>query len=493
MIKKIIDVASKTEFDAYKAEYANQKYVSPDDFSGTDLAKVQAAYDYCLANDISVIKLNRDYDLTGGSIYLSTTNYLESVWFIDGRLIKSDSGYMFTRTVSDKGTDAPRFYKVKFLGDSTSVNKAVIIDGDNMIRPVFSDCYFNYISAVHSTDYTQSIRIDGCEMFRATDNFISSTNHIDLVLTNNKFETSPSYPLVYSLNNSGSTFAVTVCRIENNVIEGYTNVSPIQISSGIGLSIKNNYFEANKVDIDFIATTGLKNVSGEISGNGFFGSLDVTNIKFNSLTNVAKLKVSDCTSNIPNDALKGFMSKAPAIIDNIYLNAGGTMLIGGVPYTQKVRDLFTITISEVSAGVGLRVKIDNFMRKGTSIVDVLGMSYLVNISASMRSTTNYRSSYTGILSFIGVLSGTVQAKVMLTHLNKAGTDAPDDGSQGLDANISVKFYNADSVVVPVTTTDESIVIDFSQLKYTGTALIEKAIVKPLDTLLNESTYYMPKY
>lgn len=45
--------------------------LSPDDFEGTDVEKLQAAFDYAVENDISNIVLNRTYDVTGGSIFTS--------------------------------------------------------------------------------------------------------------------------------------------------------------------------------------------------------------------------------------------------------------------------------------------------------------------------------------------------------------------------------------------------------------------------------------
>ena len=81
------------------------KSISPDWFVGTDVEKVQRAFDVSVANGSTQIDIDRTYNLTGGTIYVDRGSHSEdeiSPWSRrnlivcgsgEGRLIKEDPGF----------------------------------------------------------------------------------------------------------------------------------------------------------------------------------------------------------------------------------------------------------------------------------------------------------------------------------------------------------------------------------------------------------------
>lgn len=298
-------------------------FIDPDQFTGTDAQKLQKAYVYGLQNNIPNIVLGRMFNITGSSVYLPdnmSLYTLQEITITGGGIIKNDNGYFFTRAANNINCHAPIFHNVKFYGSFNST--AIVLDGNKMFRGTFSHCYFTRTALIQTNKYTQSLRVDHCEMWYATSSFIKGLNHFDLNITNNTFEESQSH-LLEAVSTSKDEYALTGARITNNCIEGYVTISPIKISSGLALVISNNYFEANKAHIEIVATTGVRNVVGEISGNLMTDNRDTADIKCSTANILTMLNVQSNTSNI--GAGKFHISKAPGHALNNHIYGGGSL------------------------------------------------------------------------------------------------------------------------------------------------------------------------
>ena len=247
--------------DSQLAHIENNIDITPDDFEGSDVEKIQQALDYVVENNINTITLNRSYDLTGGIVYYNG-KWAKPPTFKDGTLIKNDTGYMFSRLADNNNSNTPLFLNVTFIGNTE--NPCYIIDGDKLIRQGFDHCYFRGIGLIKTAGYLQSLRLHSCEMSFSPDIFINCSGAYDVSITNNKFEESHN-ALIKSYSDSTDGPACHALRITNNLIEGYVVEPPIILSSAYGLTISNNYFEANHCgDIEFITSIGIITIQGVI-------------------------------------------------------------------------------------------------------------------------------------------------------------------------------------------------------------------------------------
>ncbi|MCC5881597.1 MAG: hypothetical protein JJU25_03030 [Halomonas sp.] len=268
--------------------------VVPDQFSGSDTERVQAAYDYVLENGLTTVYLDRVYDLTGGSVYLSSDDWAPVVIFVGGGLTKRDDGFMFDRRTANLATDAPKFQGVRFRGSEDAT--AVISNGSRMIRQNFSQqCDFRHVAAIHSDSYTQSVRFLNTEMYESAGTFILAPRHYDLSCHENRFEAN-SHRLIEAVTDEPGQWALSVARFTNNCIEGYTRVAPIRLSSASSLLFQGNYCEHNNTTLEFIRTDGIQQVSGKIEVNSFYESRSEVDIDLGQL-NCSNLEISHNTSN----------------------------------------------------------------------------------------------------------------------------------------------------------------------------------------------------
>lgn len=110
--------------------------ITPDDFPGTDHAKLQAAVNHCTANGYPTIILDRMLDLTGaGPVSVDKTPswaVRSSLTFegTGGGIVKHDAGVVFTSATEETGDLT--FRGVKFV--STAGAGSVLIDADKLLR-----------------------------------------------------------------------------------------------------------------------------------------------------------------------------------------------------------------------------------------------------------------------------------------------------------------------------------------------------------------------
>lgn len=295
--------------------------IVPDQYTGTDIQKVQAAYDYALDNDLTTVHLNRIYDLTGGSIYLPSTDWAPALIFVGGGLTKRDDGFMFDRRASNLSIDAPKFQRVRFQGREGAT--AVISNGSRMIRQTFSDlCHFRHIAAIHADVYTQSVRLINTDMYESAGTFILAPRHYDLSCHENRFEAN-SHRLIEAVSDQPDQWPISVARFTNNCIQGYTRQAPIRLSGASSFLFQGNYCEHNNTTIEFVISKGMQQVSGKIEGNAFYETHGEADIDLGQL-NCRYLEISNNTSNVPAGKFlirqRGGASPTTA---NNYLYSGG--------------------------------------------------------------------------------------------------------------------------------------------------------------------------
>ena len=449
--------------------------LTPDDFEGTDLEKIQKAYDYAVDNEVRTIHLNRKYDLTGGSVILKSGNFVAPIiHFIHGGLTKQDAGYMFTRSEDDgNNTNSPIFTNVQFNGNASAT--CYVINADKMIRSQFINCAFDSVGLLETNSYTQSVRVFKCVMTNSPATFIKGKQHIDMDIDNNRFETSPN-PLIEGISNSVSTYANIGVRITNNLIEGYTTSPTIIMSSALGLVISNNYLEHNKGHIKFINGGGLLNIAGEINANYLTRNSETIDIEFDGhLTH--RLEVSNNTTNVSSG--KALLSNTVAIANNNNMYAGGTLYPLNTYYPSTRKNMLRVTSNDEN---GLTVVFDSPTGSTTSM---LGLSFLVSVSASFGNSVNYRAVYTGILNFNGFYEtdeSLLKLTATINNLTMAGVGGNTTGLNGTDSDVIVSFRSTGSNTINTGVANPIVEINFPKLVHNSDTRVS---IKPISDLLFE--------
>lgn len=473
------------KMDEELAHISNNIDLTPDDFDGTDIEKLQQAFDYAVENEIKTIKLNRSYDLTGGTV-LCNWGHGKQILVRDGSLVKADDGFMFDRDSDDNECDSPMFENVYFKGTG---GKPYVINGGVMIRQNFVGCCFSGVGCITTSSYIQSLRMNNCEMSYAPDVFIRCNTCYDLNITDNRFEASNNH-LLYITSSVPSMFAINGGRISNNLIEGYTTKTPIVISSSLGLVISDNYFEANFGDIEFIKLEGLtNNIDCVISGNSMYSTKTNWHIKANGNI-AAQLFVHDNVSNITkaSDEHSFVIGVPESQVTNNYLYAGGRRVEKGT----IIRTNKEVSYSIIEVGGAPAIRLQPKTNPYSLVHHILGETYFIQLKSTYGNSTYYRASYSGLLTIGGTWSSTLNTTVKylhMTHLQAFNITGTNDISTNLpsDSEIFIFFEaspNNDKMIE--TTTNSDIIILFSKLKYN--ADFTEAKVLNISGILSDSRY-----
>ena len=471
------------EVNSQLAHIENNIDITPDDFEGSDVEKIQQALDYVVENNINTITLNRSYDLTGGIVYYNG-KWAKPPTFKDGTLIKNDTGYMFSRLADNNNSNTPLFLNVTFIGNTE--NPCYIIDGDKLIRQGFDHCYFRGIGLIKTTSYLQSLRLHSCEMSFSPDIFINCSGAFDVSITNNKFEES-HHSLIKSYSDSTNAPACHALRITNNLIEGYVVEPPIVLSSAYGLAISDNYFEANHCgDIEFITSNGIKTIQGVIENNSFFKSDAMWNIKSHNTGNyVNKLFLNGNISTISSSAGKSFT------VGITYANMTNNSLPGGGRLVPVGKDIDTSGVQyEVINKDGYSaIKISPRTNTKSNTIDDLGQSYLVKFSGTFGSSTLYRAVFIGILTIGGNYdsdNSMVCKEVCLTHLASTLMQGNTGNASMWDSSYATVTFESTGSNKISTTDSDNIIITFNRIPYHET--YSNGFVTNIEGLLAKSLY-----
>ena len=226
--------------------------ITPDDFTGTDRARLQAAVNYCTANGYPTIILDRMLDLTGQP----AVSIDKAVWYIrdvvtfegsGGGIVKHDAGTVFTTGTANTGDIAIR--GVKF--ESTSGAGTILWDGDNLIRISSSECEYRDWDLIFSQTtvgrYAQSVRFHKEHIVGGTGPAFKFRESYDVTIDDCLIEDRTAG--VWNSDGTMTTIANRQLRIANNVMENMSGI-PIKLAMCWGAVIDTNYFEANGAATD---------------------------------------------------------------------------------------------------------------------------------------------------------------------------------------------------------------------------------------------------
>ena len=247
-----------------------------------DTAAMQAAVDYCIANEKNLI--------VSGSLYLTASINIDraiggTYYLTNFRItgVDSNSGFgvntaivMFSAT-SFAGTsavsDAVTFDTIHFEVASAAT-AAYVVDGA-YIRMQFQSCRFMRIKGMSALSCnTFSHYFDSCHMYGWTGIFYKHS-----YTSSNDISFSGCYV------NSGVDFVdighAQGFRFTDNAIEACTG-TPVSLKGTRGAEVTGNYFEANSLTtgsyyVDFQGSGGLPIAGAVASGNLFYLSTAQTN------------------------------------------------------------------------------------------------------------------------------------------------------------------------------------------------------------------------
>lgn len=239
-----------------------------------DSAAIQAAINYCIANDKDLVVDGLCYLASTVNINRLVDNPLYDNFFTiysesgGGFIVKSSIPMFGSSLVNPLGPNIPVTQLVRFqdlrLETDDAFLAAYVLDRNKLLRTWFVGCSFRKIKLLNagsSGQYIQSLYINNCNMRRWLGVFLNAQHGIfDFKFDNNICEAG-----VNCLN----LRSPVGCAVTNNVIEGMSDTA-ITFDGAQSLLISGNYFEGNSVcDIADASSgaTGSKTVT--VIGNFF--------------------------------------------------------------------------------------------------------------------------------------------------------------------------------------------------------------------------------
>ena len=275
-------VAAINEINAI-ADADHSGFIYPDEFSGAnDAAKLQAAIDYAIANNLPVISINRPYDLTGSTIKINkglrTSDYngdysRKSLIFLgtgNAWLTKKDAGYMFDGDVVSGDIS---FINITFSGFTsdqyiTGITDMYVFNCKRLIRMTLMNCMFTYCGCVYYQDDVnaantmQSIISIG-NHYAKNKCVLSALCLYDVRFIGDCVDAGVRFIYCPGAVNAG----IRGLKILHTLIEDHTIARAIEIQSpALNLIIDSCYFEAN---LGHILCSGY--FTGSICRNDFHG------------------------------------------------------------------------------------------------------------------------------------------------------------------------------------------------------------------------------
>lgn len=239
-------------------------------------ATLQEAIDVWAANPNRSIEVIGTLDVQGTVTVPNkeTDNPEKRLTIRGGALLKKNAGYMFTRPPGQSVPDGMggtlqlqtghiTFDGVRFLGPRTTAG-AYILDGDNVIRTKFVNCYGDGIQIAYAAQYLQSIYVDTASVFRKWSGWLFDCGYLFDVKFYGAAEAGESFMRTRDVAADPAANSLAV----RGVIEGLSG-KVFEIGVCFGVVIDGNYQEANAGgDYDFSIGTGYhKGLT--LIGNGF--------------------------------------------------------------------------------------------------------------------------------------------------------------------------------------------------------------------------------
>lgn len=265
------------------------EFVSPEDFgaTGDGIANDSPAWQKCIAawelNRSLQINAVNDYNLPD-TLYVANleTDVLESRLRITGggKLIKNNAGFMFDKPLGQALQTGHIFFDgVHFEGAKLN-GLTFILNGDNVIRTHFINCFGFGINVVKATDYFQTIYCAGATTFREWNGYLFDCGNLFDFEWDGIAEHGDGFLIT---RNAAADPACNSLKLKGN-IEGLSGVSGPAINVGVcwASSIKELYCEQNAGgDIDCsggtgfhkgltIQNCGFQPTSGQLSDPNYF-------------------------------------------------------------------------------------------------------------------------------------------------------------------------------------------------------------------------------
>lgn len=437
--------------------------ITPDDFEGNDIEKMQKALDYAIANNLTTIRLNRLYDITGGSIFLPPTDSWEFVLFEQGGIVKNDEGFIFDRNSDNKNCNAP---KLKDVFVETSSENVYLYNGDKMIRQNCDNVIFWRVGLIKSVGYIQSIRLHNCEIGQLGCNFIDSVMAYDVELMHNRFESSTSYHAL-KIQTQDSGISYFGLRIKSNLFEGYANTCPIIVGVGYGLDISSNYFEGNNtsIRIDNLSKPSTL-IAGRIFDNVFGTTKSSYDVEVLGTVNPYKLYVGQNSSDVPVGKYifnKYLLKNCESDTNNAY--AGGQVFLNENNSVEVEDGGYHNTQIDLGDG-GVMFEIPLNLKNEGVLWQQSSKQFLFNFKMTFGSTVWYSAHLTGILSIDGYyVDGAVKQGLHVDVLSSRNTSGNNNGNTENPVQFECYFKESGSVTMGSNATEATIVFKFTALKY----------------------------
>jgi len=239
-------------------------------------AVLQAAVDYWDLNPNMNIRAVGHLEIQG-TVQIpnkETLNPERRLTITGGDLAKYNAGFMFTRPPGQSIPDGMggtlqlqtghvTFDGVRFLGPRTTAG-TYILDGDNVIRTKFVNCYGDGIQIAYAAQYLQSIYVDTASVFRKWSGWLFDCGHLFDVKFYGAAEAGESFMRTRDVTADPAANSLAV----RGVLEGLSG-KVFEIGVCFGVVIDGNYQEGNAGgDYDFSIGNGFhKGLT--LIGNGF--------------------------------------------------------------------------------------------------------------------------------------------------------------------------------------------------------------------------------
>ena len=437
--------------------------ITPDDFQGTDVEKMQKALDYAIEYDIKTIRLNREYDITGHSIMLPSTDSWSVVTFEKGKITKNDEGFIFDRNSNNKNCNAP---KLKDVFVSTDTENVYLYNGDKMIRQNCDNVTFWKVGLIRTSGYAQSIRLHNCEIGQLECSFIDATMAFDVELMHNRFESSTAHHAlkIQTQDNGISYFGL---RIISNLFEGYANTCPIILGVGYGLDISSNYFEANNtsIRIDNLSKPSTL-ISGRIFNNVFGATKSNCDVEILGTVNTYKLYVGQNSSDVPNGKYifnKYLLKDCEPDTNNAY--AGGQTFLNENNTVEVEDSGYTCTQIDLGDG-GVMFEIPLNLKNEGVLWQQSSKQFLFNFKLTFGSSVWYSAHLTGIFSIDGhYVDGEVKQELIVDVLSSRNTSGSTNGNTSNPVSFECYFKESGGIRIGSNATEVTVVFKFANMKY----------------------------
>lgn len=463
--KKDLDSYSKSEIDEKINNLSKQLEINPDMYKGNDLSKLQQALQYLIDNEtFTTIRLNRMYDITGGSLYINNDSFWKYIHVIGGGIIKNDAGYIIDSLGKGNNRNCPIFTQCKFKTNTADV---YLCNGDKFIRQNVDRCHFSQVGLVKVDSYLQSIRVHNCEIGQLGCDFINGKMVYDGEIMHNRFESNTNLNAVAIRIQATDEGAISYFgfRIVSNLMEGYVYNTPIILGAGYGLDISLNYFETNKTSIYFECLgKSSKTVTGSIKNNVFNSNKNDYDIQVIGTLYRDQLMVISNTSNQGKGKYFCNTKITPNFDNSNRMYAGGAYQpITSTEYVHK-NSYKTYQVDKGNEGIEFEISL-NLIYNGFLWCQA-SKQFICNIKFTYGSSVWYSGHITLLMSIDGAYKeNTVKQFLMADIISSRNTSGNVNGNLNNPLEFDYYFKETGNKEIESNVDKATIIIKLPKAKY----------------------------